>query len=134
MVRIDTEREVRNSGFEPGLEDPLLRELFGDLPNSHRENGQGSGVVININGLVLTNNHVVDGADRVQVTLADGRQLDGDVVGTDPITDLAVVRLPGGTKDLQGPLLVIPTHWSQAIGLSPLAILTALIAPLLLAL
>jgi len=121
VVRIDTEREVRNSGFEPGLEDPLLRELFGDLPNSHRENGQGSGVVIDIDGLVLTNNHVVDGADRVQVTLADGRQLDGDVVGTDPITDLAVVRLPAGTKDLQAAPLgdsnaLEPGDWAIALG------------------
>jgi S1-C subfamily serine protease len=121
VVRIDTEREVRNGSFEPGFEDPLLRELFGDLPNSHRENGQGSGVVINTNGLVLTNNHVVDGADRVQVTLADGRQLDGDVVGTDPITDLAVVRLPYGTKNLRAAIMgdsseLEPGDWAIALG------------------
>ncbi len=121
VVRIDTEREVRNRGFEPGLEDPLLRELFGDLPSSHRENGQGSGVLISADGLVLTNNHVIDGADRVQVTLADGRQLDGAVVGTDPVTDLAVVRLPDGTKGLKPAALgdsndLAPGDWAIALG------------------
>jgi S1-C subfamily serine protease len=60
-----------------------------------RERGQGSGVVIDAGkGLVLTNAHVVDQVDAVEVTLADGRQLDGTVVGADPVTDLAVVRIP----------------------------------------
>ena len=58
-----------------------------------RERGQGSGVVIDAaKGLVLTNAHVVDQVDGVEVTLADGRQLDGVVVGADPVTDLAVVE------------------------------------------
>ena len=121
VVRIDTERQVLNQRFEPGFEDPLLRELFGDLPSSHRENGQGSGVVIAADGLVLTNAHVVEGADRVQVTLADGRQLDGQVVGSDPITDLAVVRLPANTKGLKAARLgdsaaLVPGDWAIALG------------------
>jgi S1-C subfamily serine protease len=96
VVRIDTERIVARQSFDPALLDPLLRDLFGDPSSSLRERGQGSGVIIDDRrGLVLTNAHVVDKVDGVTVTLADGRQLDGSVVGTDPVTDLAVVRIPG---------------------------------------
>jgi len=94
VVRIDTERSVSREAFDPALLDPLLRDLFGDPAGSSRERGQGSGVVIDSGGLVLTNAHVVDRADLVEVTLADGRQVDGSVVGADPVTDLAVVRIP----------------------------------------
>ncbi|MCX5932077.1 MAG: trypsin-like peptidase domain-containing protein [Cyanobacteria bacterium] len=100
VVRIDTEREVPRQAFDPALLDPLLRDLFGDPAGSSRERGQGSGVVIDATGLVLTNAHVVERVDQVEVTLADGRQLDGTVVGADPVTDLAVVRIeaPRGLK------------------------------------
>ena len=93
VVRIDTERSVARQAFDPALLDPLLRDLFGDPSSSTRERGQGSGVVIDASGLVLTNAHVVDSVDSVEVTLADGSQLDGSVVGADPVTDLAVVRV-----------------------------------------
>lgn len=94
VVRIDIERSVARQPFDPALLDPLLRDLFGDPAGSRRERGQGSGVVIDAGrGLVLTNAHVVDQVDSVEVTLADGRQLDGEVVGVDGVTDLAVVRL-----------------------------------------
>ncbi|MBM5807806.1 MAG: trypsin-like serine protease [Cyanobacteria bacterium M_surface_10_m2_179] len=94
VVRIDTERSVPRVGLDPSFSDPLLRELFGDQMPHSRERGQGSGIVIDAQGLVLTNAHVVDGADRVEVTLPDGRDLEGTVLGTDAITDLAVVRIP----------------------------------------
>jgi len=61
-------------------------------------------VVIDANGLVLTNAHVVERADVVEVTLADGRQVDGSVVGADPVTDLAVVRIPGLSELQAAPL------------------------------
>jgi S1-C subfamily serine protease len=96
VVRIDTERTVARQSFDPALLDPLLRDLFGDPAAGMRERGQGSGVVIDARRrLVLTNAHVVDQVDGVTVTLADGRQLDGAVVGSDPVTDLAVVRIAG---------------------------------------
>ncbi len=96
VVRIDTERTARGATFDPTMLDPLLRDLFGDPSGSLRERGQGSGVVIDAGGgLVLTNAHVVESVDSVFVTLADGRQLDGTVVGSDPVTDLAVVRIAG---------------------------------------
>jgi S1-C subfamily serine protease len=94
VVRIDTERSVARQPFDPALLDPMLRDLFGDPAGSLRERGQGSGVIFDAaRGLVLTNAHVVDQVDRVEVTLADGQQRDGAVVGADPVTDLAVVRI-----------------------------------------
>jgi S1-C subfamily serine protease len=102
VVRIDTERNVAREPFDPAMLDPLLRDLFGDPSGSMRERGQGSGVVIDAaRGLVLTNAHVVDQVDSVSVTLADGRQIDGAVEGTDPVTDLALVRIPTRDNGLQ---------------------------------
>jgi S1-C subfamily serine protease len=98
--------------------DPLLRDLFGDPSGSMRERGQGSGVVIDASrGLVLTNAHVVDSVDSVEVTLADGSQLDGSVVGADPVTDLAVVRV--GRK---GELKAAPLGDSEALEVGDWAI------------
>ena len=94
VVKIDTERLVERQQFDPTLLDPLLRDLLGEpgfLPD--RERGQGSGVIINENGLVLTNAHVVERFDDVSVTLADGSICDGQVLGTDAVTDLALVKI-----------------------------------------
>ena len=94
VVRIDTERLVERQQFDPTLLDPLLRDLLGEpgiAPD--RERGQGSGVIIDKNGLVLTNAHVVERVDDVSVTLADGTNCEGKVLGTDSITDLALVKI-----------------------------------------
>ncbi len=94
VVKIDTERLVERQQFDPTLLDPLLRDLLGEpgmVPD--RERGQGSGVIIDKNGLVLTNAHVVERVDTVSVTLADGTNCDGQVLGTDSITDLALVKI-----------------------------------------
>lgn len=93
VVRIDTERHITGPAFDPAMLDPMLRDLFGDAPGTMRERGQGSGVLIDASGLVLTNAHVVDHVDAVAVTLADGRQVDGTVQGADPVTDLALVKI-----------------------------------------
>jgi len=117
VVRIDTERSVPRAGLDPAFSDPLLRELFGDqVPNS-RERGQGSGIVIDAKGLILTNAHVVDGADRVEVTLADGRAVEGSVLGADPVTDLAVVRI-----DATSGLVAAPLGDSEALEVGDWAI------------
>ena len=94
VVRIDIERDIQTDEFESDLLDPLLRDLLGDLGSlPQKERGQGSGVIIDGSGLVLTNAHVVERVDRVVVTLQNGNQLDGKVIGTDQVTDLALVKV-----------------------------------------
>ena len=79
--------------------DPMFRQFFGGgkfvrkQPRSHREGGLGSGVIISPDGYILTNNHVVDGATDVHVTLPDRREFKAKVIGTDPKTDIAVVKI-----------------------------------------
>jgi len=77
---------------------PLLRQFFGDVPDQDRvskEEGLGSGVIVSPDGYILTNNHVVEGADELQVSLPkpDGRKFTAKVIGADPKTDLAVVKI-----------------------------------------
>ena len=94
VVRIDIERDIQTDEFESDLLDPLLRDLLGDLGTlPKKERGQGSGVIIDSSGLVLTNAHVVERVDRVTITLQNGNQVDGTVVGTDQVTDLALVKI-----------------------------------------
>ena len=102
VVTIDTERTVASQAGSRGLlSDPLFRQFFGlpqmsTPPAQRTERGQGSGFVFQADGLVLTNAHVVERSDRVTVGFQNGQRLEGKVVGIDPITDLAVVRLVGG--------------------------------------
>ena len=104
VVRIDTERTVATR-VDPFFEDPFFREFFGDrfgsqLPQERQVRGQGSGFITQKNGIIFTNAHVVSGADRVTVTLKDGREFDGVVKGTDEVTDLAVVQIDPQGVDL----------------------------------
>ncbi|MBA3921595.1 MAG: trypsin-like peptidase domain-containing protein, partial [Nostocaceae cyanobacterium] len=99
VVRIDTERTV-NRRLEPMMEDPFSRRFFGDgypqqLPTEQLR-GLGSGFIIDKSGVILTNAHVVDQADKVTVRLKDGRALEGKVQGVDEVTDLAVVKINAG--------------------------------------
>ena len=121
VVRIDTERTVERQAFDPTLIDPLLRDLLGDPQlGPERERGQGSGVVIDSKGLVLTNAHVVDRVESVSVTVADGEQLDGRVVGFDPVTDIALVQLEGRNLPPKAPLgdseVMEVGDWAIALG------------------
>jgi len=79
----------------PLLNDPIFRRFFGDqLPDeAQRASSLGSGVIVSSSGYVLTNHHVVEAADEIEVALADGKRLLAKVVGSDPETDLAVLRL-----------------------------------------
>jgi len=131
VVTIDTERTVVVPGGASGglprglLNDPLFRQFFGmpqlqQQPAQRKERGQGSGFIVQADGLILTNAHVVEKSDRVTVGLQDGRRVEGTVVGLDPLTDLAVVKLAGA-----GPWPVAPLgnsdtlqvgEWAIAVG------------------
>ena len=94
VVNIFTSKEIR-APRHPLLNDPIFRRFFGEqLPDeAQRASSLGSGVIVSASGYVLTNNHVVEAADEIEVALTDGKRLLAKVVGNDPETDLAVLRL-----------------------------------------
>ena len=96
VVNIFTSKEIR-SPRHPLLNDPIFRRFFGEqLPDeAQRASSLGSGVIVSTSGYVLTNHHVVEAADEIEVALADGKKLLAKVVGNDPETDLAVLRISG---------------------------------------
>lgn len=96
VVRIDSSRTVKNPQAEM-FNDPFFRNFFGSqgpqMPDTRVQRGMGSGFIINNNGTILTNAHVVAGAEKVTVTLKDGRTFEGRVMGRDSVTDVAVVKV-----------------------------------------
>ena len=95
VVNISTKTRVAVSN--PYFNDPVFRQFFGlpDTPQERTEQSLGSGVIVDAaRGYVLTNNHVVGGADDITVTLQDGRDFKAKLIGTDPATDVAVVQIP----------------------------------------
>lgn len=119
VVRINAARTV-SSQTPNEFDDPMMRRFFGSAPPSKRvERGTGSGFIVNANGQILTNSHVVNGADTVSVTLKDGRVFKGEVLGEDSVTDVAVIKI--AANDL--PVIPIgnsdglrPGEWVIAIG------------------
>jgi Do/DeqQ family serine protease len=97
VVNISTSKEMRIPRNSP-LNDPLFRRFFGDDPQ--KATSLGSGVIVSSSGYILTNNHVVEAADEIEVSLSDGKKLIATVVGSDPETDLAVLRVEAKEKDL----------------------------------
>jgi serine protease Do len=100
VVNISTTRVVTTTtGLSPMMQDPFFRHFFGDQapgfqgPQKHRESALGSGVIVDPNGYIVTNNHVIAHADEIKVLLGDGRKFKGKVIGTDPKTDIAVVKI-----------------------------------------
>jgi serine protease DegQ len=94
VVNIFTTKEMRvpNSPFG---DDPIFRHFFGDRFGSRREQASslGSGVIVSPQGFILTNNHLIESADEIEVALADGRRAPAKLVGADPETDLAVLKI-----------------------------------------
>ena len=123
VVRIDATRTVA-SPIDPELfNQPLFRRFFGgqipQLPQEFQQEGTGSGFIIDPNGLILTNAHVVEGSERVRVHLLDGRTFEGKVKGSDPVTDIAVIQIEGEnlpTVTLGNSDQVRPGDWAIAIG------------------
>lgn len=90
VVRIDATRTVD----VPGSGNPLIERFFGsELPTGRVQRGIGSGFIISSDGRILTNAHVVEGADTVTVVLKDGRSFPGKVIGADEVTDVAVIKI-----------------------------------------
>ena len=121
VVRIDTQRTVSNR-FRDEFDDPFFQPFFrGQTPSQPEvQSGTGSGFILEADGQIVTNAHVIDGADVVSVTLKDGRRFDGRVVGRDTVTDVAVIQIDadenlpvvnlGDSDNLQ------PGEWAIAIG------------------
>jgi Do/DeqQ family serine protease len=97
VVHIYTSQEVKTPR-NPFLNDPFFRHFFGDRfdMQPQRRSGLGSGVIVSADGYILTNYHVVEAADEIEIATQDGRKLKARVVGSDPDSDLAVVRLDIG--------------------------------------
>jgi serine protease Do len=103
VVSISSTRVARTQQMP--LDDPFFRFFFGPGhggggPREEREQGLGSGVIVG-DGLVVTNNHVIDHADEIKIATLDRRQFDAELIGADPKTDLALLRIKGNTKRLK---------------------------------
>ncbi|QJQ06895.1 trypsin-like serine protease [Undibacterium piscinae] len=94
VVNINTAKASPQAN-NPLLNDPFIRRFFGEQqsPQAERQASLGSGVIVSSQGYILTNNHVIEEADEISVSLPDGRQAIAKVVGTDPETDLAVIKI-----------------------------------------
>jgi serine protease Do len=131
VVKISASKVVKapaafSEGDDDGRLNPLFRQFFGNgsgfgqqqVPRSHKEGGLGSGVVVSPDGYILTNNHVVDGATDVRVTLPDRREFKARVIGTDPKTDIAVVKIDASNL----PVITVGNSAKMQIGDAVLAI------------
>ena len=113
VVSINTSKEVRH----PRSNDPWFQFFFGDQA-PQAQTGLGSGVIISPDGYILTNNHVVEGADEIEVTLTDSRRARATVIGTDPDTDLAILKVELDKL----PVIVLGNSDQLAVGDQVLAI------------
>jgi len=128
VVTIFSEKTVKASS--PGYQDSPLRDFFGDdfsrrffgAPGQGREykqRGLGSGVIVSSDGYIMTNNHVVSGADKILVGLSDGNELEGKIIGTDAATDVAVIKIDSEglkTADLGDSDALRVGEWVVAVG------------------
>jgi serine protease Do len=103
VIKASTDTQRRGSRGRqqqnPLFDDPMFRQFFGDqnaTPRDRRESGLGSGVIVSPDGYIVTNNHVVEGATTVKVTLSDRREFTAKTIGTDPQSDIAVIKIDAG--------------------------------------
>ncbi len=123
VVRLDTERTVTRN-LDPFFDDPFFRRFLGEdfaprTPREFQQRGQGSGFIVDSNGIILTNAHVIKGADKVTVILRDGREFQGEVRGVDEPSDLAVVKINGNNlpvAPLGNSAEVQVGDWAIAVG------------------
>ena len=123
VVRINASRTVKTSSRSPEMaDDPFFKRFFGEMPQQPTERvqrGTGSGFIYSADGLIMTNAHVVSGTDTVEVVLRDGRRLTGKVLGSDILTDVAVIRVQEKNLpvvNLGNSDTLRPGEWAIAIG------------------
>jgi S1-C subfamily serine protease len=123
VVRIDAARTISPQQIPEAFKNPFFRRFFGsdapEAPEERVERGTGSGFILSEDGRMITNAHVIAGADTVKVRLKDGRVFDGKVVGTDSVTDVAVIKIDASdlpTVNLGKSESLIPGEWAIAIG------------------
>lgn len=122
VVRVNVERVVETD-LPEFFDNPFFERFFGDSipqpPEQRRQEGVGSGFIVSSDGQILTNSHVVNNADTVMVELRDGRSFEGEVLGEDPLTDMAVIQIEAQdlpTVPLGDSEAVRPGQWAIAIG------------------
>ena len=123
VVTVHTEMRVRQPQQFPFMNDPFFRQFFGERGTQQQQaqpkrEALGSGVIVTADGYILTNHHVIDGADKISVDFNDGRTLEAKVVGTDPPSDLAVLKVDASNL----PTLVLGNSDNARIGDVVLAI------------
>ena len=123
VVHVFTSQKIR-APRHPLIDDPVFRHFFGDVPETQGQtkSGLGSGVIVSASGYILTNFHVVDGADQIEVALNDGRTLNARLVGGDPESDLAVLQIEPVKAELKLPAITLGQMDSIDVGDVVLAI------------